>query len=78
MFSSRTKDFDDFAGLGFVRQAAEATTLPWFAIGGIDEENVQEVLAAGARRVAVSSAIVRADRPRIAARALRSAVDSAS
>src|SRR5207249_2564632 len=43
VFPSATKDFDDLAGLDLIRQAAEATTLPWFAIGGITEENVEEV-----------------------------------
>ena len=53
VFTSPTKGFDDLAGLGFVRRAAEATNLPWFAIGGIDESNIDEVIEAGARRVAV-------------------------
>ncbi len=77
VFASRTKEFDDLAGLGFVRQAAGASGLPWFAIGGIDEENLDEVLDAGARRVAVSSAVVRAEFPRKAAAALRARLDAA-
>jgi thiamine-phosphate pyrophosphorylase len=32
--------------------------LPWFAIGGITLHNLEEVLAAGARRVCVVSAIL--------------------
>jgi thiamine-phosphate pyrophosphorylase len=75
VFPSDTKDFEHLAGLAFVRQAAEATTLPWFAIGGITEENLDAVLEAGARRVAVSSAVVRADRPRAAAAALRARLE---
>ncbi len=58
VFPGSTKDFDDFAGLGFVRQAAETTSLPWFAIGGIDGENLEEVIEAGARAIAVSGAVV--------------------
>ena len=76
VFSSGTKVFADFAGLGLVRQAAETTRLPWFAIGGIDETNISEVLEAGAERVAVSGAILRADSPRKAARDLRDRLDS--
>jgi len=34
--------------------------IPWFAIGGITLENLDEVLAAGARRVCVVSAILNA------------------
>lgn len=75
VFASRTKAFDDLAGLGFVRRAAESTSLPWFAIGGIDEGNIGEVIEAGASRVAVSSAILKADRPRDAASALRRRLD---
>ena len=77
VFASATKDFDDLAGLGFVREAAAMSGLPWFAIGGIDEDNLDEVLEAGARRIAVSSAIVRAEIPRKAAAALRARLDAA-
>jgi thiamine-phosphate pyrophosphorylase len=75
VFPSGTKDFRALAGLEFVRQAAETSTLPWFAIGGIDETNLDAVLEAGARRVAVSGAIVRAERPKLAAQALRRRLD---
>ena len=77
VFASGTKDFERFAGLEYVQTAAETTTLPWFAIGGIDESNIDEVLDAGARRVAVHSAVVRVDRPRLAAAALRRRLDEA-
>jgi len=76
VFPSGTKAFEEFVGLGLVRQAAELTSLPWFAIGGIDVETIGEVLNAGASRVAVSGAITRAERPRDAARALRDVLDS--
>ncbi len=75
VFPSETKGFDNLAGLAFVRHAAETTTLPWFAIGGINEANIGEVIEAGARRVAVSSAVIRAERPAQAARALRARLD---
>ncbi|MEO6809977.1 MAG: thiamine phosphate synthase [Isosphaeraceae bacterium] len=78
VFPSETKDFDALAGLAFVRQAAEATTAPWFAIGGINEANLDDVLEAGASRIAVSSAVVHADRPRQAAAALRDRLDQNS
>lgn len=75
VFVSVTKDFSDLAGLAFVRHAAETTNLPWFAIGGITYQNVERVLEAGASRIAVSAAIVRADRPRQAAAELRAILD---
>jgi thiamine-phosphate pyrophosphorylase len=71
VFASETKEFGAFAGLDYVRHAAEATNLPWFAIGGIGESNLDQVLDAGASRVAVSSAVVRAERPRAAAAGLK-------
>ncbi|GAA0656624.1 thiamine phosphate synthase [Kitasatospora atroaurantiaca] len=65
-------------GLGLVSYAAKAVTdRPWFAIGGIDLGNLDEVLAAGARRVVVVRAITGAEDPGAAAaelaRRLRSA-----
>ena len=62
-FASRTKAFSEFPGVGFLRTVAERITIPAFAIGGIDERNVGEVLAAGIRRVALSSAIHESDKP---------------
>jgi thiamine biosynthesis protein ThiS len=50
---------------------------PVIAIGGITPERVTEVVQTGARGVAVIGAIVEADDPRAAARALRVAVDRA-
>jgi thiamine-phosphate pyrophosphorylase len=59
-------------GLDLVRATAElATNKPWFAIGGIDEQRVPEVLAAGARRIVVVRAITGADDPRAAAQRLK-------
>ncbi|GJF32981.1 thiamine-phosphate synthase [Kitasatospora sp. NE20-6] len=55
-------------GLGLVGYAAKAVTdRPWFAIGGIDLGNLDEVLAAGATRVVVVRAITAADDPGAAA-----------
>lgn len=57
VFPSSTKSFDQFPGLDFVRQVASEISLPAFAIGGINVDNIEQVLAAGATRVAVSRAI---------------------
>jgi thiamine-phosphate pyrophosphorylase len=76
VFPSATKEFAELAGLDFVRQAAAETSLPAFAIGGIGPENVDQVVAAGLRRVAVSHAICTADEPRLVAAALRQAVNA--
>ncbi|MGK5501095.1 thiamine phosphate synthase, partial [Streptomyces sp. URMC 125] len=55
-------------GLPLVRYAAaREPERPWFAIGGIDASNLDEVLRAGARRVVVVRAITEADDPGAAA-----------
>jgi thiamine-phosphate pyrophosphorylase len=59
-------------GLALVRAAAELhADKPWFAIGGIDEQRLPEVLDAGARRVVVVRAITAADDPQAAASRLK-------
>ena len=62
VFSSVTKEFDVLAGLEFLRRAGDVTK-PWFAIGGIGQHNIHEVTETGASRVAVSSAVISAERP---------------
>ncbi|MFE5873380.1 thiamine phosphate synthase [Streptomyces roseifaciens] len=55
-------------GLPLVRHAAAlGTERPWFAIGGIDLGNLEQVLDAGARRVVVVRAITEAADPGAAA-----------
>lgn len=55
-------------GLGLVRYAAALEgDRPWFAIGGIDAGNLDQVLDAGARRVVVVRAVTEADDPAAAA-----------
>lgn len=73
-FPSQTKPFDAFPGLALVRAASAETALPAFALGGIGPENVGQVAAAGARRVAVSAAVCAAPDPEQAARLLRAAL----
>jgi thiamine-phosphate pyrophosphorylase len=47
--------------LNYVGWAAENVKIPWFAIGGINLANLEAVLAAGARRICVVSAILNSD-----------------
>ena len=55
-------------GLLLLRMAAElASPRPWFAIGGIDGGNLDEVLEAGARRIVVVRALTEAADPQAAA-----------
>jgi thiamine-phosphate pyrophosphorylase len=79
VWETPTKEGRPAAGLDYVRYAAStAGDRPWFAIGGIDLDNVREVIAAGASRVVVVRAIRDADDPRAAAAALREALEEAS
>ncbi|MBV9872691.1 MAG: thiamine phosphate synthase [Frankiaceae bacterium] len=58
-------------GLSLLAHAAAiGTERPWFAIGGIDESNLEEVLAAGATRVVVVRALTEASDPGAAAASL--------
>ena len=57
-------------GLDYVRQAAAESAIPFFAIGGIEKENLPSVLATGATQVAVVRAITEAADPAQAAREL--------
>ena len=67
-----TKPGRPAAGLEQVRAAASvAEGKPWFAIGGIDLDNLDGVMAAGARRVVVVRAVTDAMNPGFAASALR-------
>lgn len=66
-------------GLDLVRAVASmGTDKPWFAIGGIDEHRIDEVIEAGARRVVVVRAITDAPDPAAAAARLKAVLDSAS
>ena len=47
--------------LEYVRWAAANIRIPWFAIGGINLANLDDVLAAGAQRICVVSAILNED-----------------
>lgn len=58
-------------GLDLVR-ATKGVRRPWFAIGGIDLQNLHEVKAAGATRVVVVRAITDAEDPRKAAESFKS------
>lgn len=72
VFCSTTKSFQHFPGLAFVEQAAEHADRPWFAIGGIQRSNLETLLRHGAKRIAVSSAVIGAADPEQAARELHS------
>ena len=75
---ARLADFQVQDAEELVRYATEVApphdiaAKPWFAIGGIGPDNLDEVLAAGARRVCVVRALTQATDPEAAARELGS------
>jgi thiamine-phosphate pyrophosphorylase len=77
VWETPTKPGRPAAGLDLVRHAAAVATKPFFAIGGIDQANAGEVMAAGASRIVVVRAIRDAADPGAAAAALRAAVEAA-
>lgn len=87
VWSTPTKPGRAAVGLELVSYAADAIRaadrmtvdgilLPWFAIGGIDLANVEQVVAAGASRVVVVRAITEADDPAAAAKSILEVLDA--
>lgn len=60
VFPTATKPGVKPVGLELVRKVVEQVRIPFFAIGGITLDNVGQVLAAGATRVAIVLALLRA------------------
>jgi len=60
VFATATKPTARPVTLDYVRWAAAHLSSPWFAIGGITLDTLDAVLAAGARRICVVSAILNA------------------
>lgn len=75
VYPTGTKPTAKAVTLEYVRWAAANVTLPWFAIGGINLPNLDAVLAAGARRICVVSAILNAPDVAQACREFRRRLD---
>jgi thiamine-phosphate pyrophosphorylase len=79
VWATPTKPGRAAVGLELVRYASEQarsgdSTLPWFAIGGIDLSNIDQVVDAGASRVVVVRAITDAEHPAEAAQNILAAL----
>ena len=70
MFPSPTKPQDHIAGPQTLAEAAKRTQLPLAAIGGITAENAASIVQAGASCVCVCGAVIAAEDPEAAARAI--------
>jgi thiamine-phosphate pyrophosphorylase len=60
VYPTGTKPMARPVTLEYVRWAAANLQIPWFAIGGINLDNLDDVLTAGAQRICVVSAILNA------------------
>jgi thiamine-phosphate pyrophosphorylase len=63
VYATPTKPDKPAAGLDYLRHAIAHSSIPCYAIGGINADNLQEVISAGAERVAVVRAIMDAEQP---------------
>jgi thiamine-phosphate pyrophosphorylase len=61
VYATGTKPTAKPVTLDYVRWAAANVTVPWFAIGGINFDNMRDILTAGAKRICVVSAILNSD-----------------
>lgn len=77
VFATPTKPGRRAVGVELVALVAPVLRVPWFAIGGVDAKNLDDVMGAGATRVAVVRAVCQAADPAAAARGLRSRLPQA-
>jgi thiamine-phosphate pyrophosphorylase len=63
VFPSRTKSFQEFPGVNFAREVVSDIQIPWFAIGGIDQNNIKELEHLKSVRVACGSGISSCEAP---------------
>lgn len=76
VFATNTKDgVCDPIGLQLMKQMITAVTIPYVTIGGINQDTIDQVLAAGSKRVAVVSAVMNSENPGVAAASLRKIID---
>ena len=75
IFQTTTTDAGKPVGVELIKEAVAAAGVPIVAIGGINADNVSEIMAAGASCVAVSAAVCNSDNPQAATRALLDAMN---
>ena len=68
VYQTPTKPGKASTGADYIKYVRENCPIPWFAIGGINLANINEVLAAGIERVAVVRAIMQAEHPSLTTR----------
>ena len=73
MFPTTTKIKKHIVGPAYLQQFVQWNKLPHLAIGGINCDNVNELVAAGVQGIAVSSCVCASDNPAETVRTLRRA-----
>ncbi|MEM7579618.1 MAG: thiamine phosphate synthase [Mastigocoleus sp.] len=63
VYETPTKEGKAAAGLDYVNYVKQNCSIPWFAIGGIDPNNINDVIDAGASRIAVVRSLMQAEQP---------------
>ncbi|MGD9580552.1 MAG: thiamine phosphate synthase, partial [Vampirovibrionia bacterium] len=76
VFTTPTKPGRQAVGLEYVKWATENFTIPFFAIGGIDTTNIQEVIDTGASRIAVVRAIINNPAPKTIAKEMKNKLEN--
>lgn len=77
MFSTSTKSFNSFSGPDYASQASQYSALPWFAIGGINADNLRQLTDCGVSRIAVCGTVISVADPDVAVRQLRDGLPAA-
>jgi thiamine-phosphate pyrophosphorylase len=70
IFDTSSKRIDKPLGLDLIRQSKDNLNIPFFAIGGINLNNVDDLIRAGGRRIAVISALVTSPSVKTAAKSM--------
>lgn len=78
VFTTPTKPGRKSVGLEYVEWVSKNIDIPAFAIGGIDLDNVGEVIQHGAKRIAVVRAIINASSPENAAQQFLDKIENKS
>jgi len=78
VYATPTKPSATPVTVEYIRWAAANVRIPWFAIGGINVQTLDDVLAAGATRICVVSAILNSPDIRQACQAFKQRLSSAA
>ncbi len=77
IFETKTKEHRRSVGLDYIAGASQASSIPGFAIGSVNRSTIDEVIRAGAERVAICTGVIAADDAEAAARWFRAKLDAA-